>query len=136
MLDQSTAASTVLVKTYPNKSMWYHEIKLYVITELYEKHYFKEINVISIYDKLLLRNPYLTKTINLLTDLLTMELRDHSLLILDMVKIKSGVEIYLKVLNIPSLNAMFVPITQSLALQAYLFKHRFLSLKKTITLDL
>lgn len=116
--------------------MWYHEIKLYVITELYEKHYFKEINVISIYDKLILRNPYLTKTINLLTDLLTMELRDHSLLILDMVKIKSGVEIYLKVLNIPSLNAMFVPITQSLTLQAYLFKHRFLSLKKTITLDL
>ena len=135
MLDQSTAASTVLVKTYPNKSMWYHEIKLYVITELYEKHYFKEINVISIYDKLILRNPYLTKTINLLTDLLAMELRDHSLLILDMVTIKSG-EIYLKVLNIPSLNAMFVPITQSLALQAYLFKHRFLSLKKTITLDL
>ena len=42
--------STVLVKTYPNKSMWYHEIKLYIITELYEKHYFKEINVISIYD--------------------------------------------------------------------------------------
>ena len=135
MLDQSTAASTVLVKTYPNKSMWYHEIKLSIITELYEKHYFKEINVISIYDKLILRNPYLTKTINLLTDLLTMELRDHSLLILDMVTIKSG-EIYLKVLNIPSLNAMFVPITQSLALQAYLFKHRFLSLKKTITLDL
>lgn len=135
MLDQSTAASTVLVKTYPNKSMWYHEIKLSIITELYEKHYFKEINVISIYDKLILRNPYLTKTINLLTDLLAMELRDHSLLILDMVTIKSG-EIYLKVLNIPSLNAMFVPITQSLALQAYLFKHRFLSLKKTITLDL
>ena len=135
MLDQSTAASTVLVKTYPNKSMWYHEIKLSIITELYEKHYFKEINVISIYDKLILRNPYLTKTINLLTDLLTMELRDHSLLILDMVTIKSG-EIYLKVLNIPSLNAMFVPITQSLALQAYLFKHRFLSLKKTIALDL
>ena len=115
--------------------MWYHEIKLSIITELYEKHYFKEINVISIYDKLILRNPYLTKTINLLTDLLTMDLRDHSLLILDMVTIKSG-EIYLKVLNIPSLNAMFVPITQSLALQAYLFKHRFLSLKKTITLDL
>ena len=135
MLDQSTAASTVLVKTYPNKSMWYHEIKLSIITELYEKHYFKEINVISIYDKLILRNPYLTKTINLLTDLLAMELRDHSLLILDMVTIKSG-EIYLKVLNIPSLNAMFVPITQSLVLQAYLFKHRFLSLKKTITLDL
>lgn len=135
MLDQSTAASTVLVKAYPNKSMWDHEIKLSIITELYEKHYFKEINVISIYDKLILRNPYLTKTINLLTDLLTMELRDHSLLILDMVTIKSG-EIYLKVLNIPSLNAMFVPITQSLALQAYLFKHRFLSLKKTITLDL